>query len=322
MMFKQCKQKPPLIFIIALLISAALSIGTSHAYYQSIPFGTGIQLMDMTYSYDPATQTLVKSYTLKNISGNLLPLPSPRLVNLFLWSNNICSTSYVTMEFIGGSYSNLDQAATVSGNGTIDWNHDATPGLNSTEVFSSLPVQYTQNNVSYPYVNIPGGTWPNNTSRTVNVTFTGVQNCNWIQNMVYVIYDAGGGPSPTVIALSQFEALPGDGTVTLMWTTQSEKETAGFNIYRGKVGFGRSGRVKSDSELDAVEMEKINTNLISANGSATSGAEYTYTDDDVKNGFTYVYKLEDVDMNGVATEHGPVTATPGWIYSLFHHHNK
>ena len=321
-MKQRCSSSLKSIAIALLLAIAAMTANPAlvQAYYQAVPFTTGIQLINMTYSYDPSINTLVKSYTLKNISGT--PLPSPRLVNLFLWSNNICSASYVTMEFIGGSYSNLDQAATVSGDGTIDWNHDATPGLSSTVVFPVLPVQSIQNNVSYPYVNIPGGSWPNNVTRTVNVTFTGVQNCNWIQNMVYVIYNAGGGPSPTVIALSQFEALPGDGTVTLMWTTQSEKETAGFNIYRGKVGFGRSGRVASDSELDSVEMEKINTTLIPAKGSATSGAEYTYTDDDVKNGFTYVYKLEDVDMNGVATEHGPVTATPRWIYSLFHHHNK
>ena len=237
--------------------------------------------------------------------------------------------SYLTMDYIGNSaYLNLDQGASVINDGLINWNYSVDPAyLSSTVVFgTTLPVQSAQTNVSYPYVTIPVAApltgWVSNEEVVVNVTFTGVQNCNWIQNMVYVIYNAGTGPSPTVIALSQFEALPGDGTVTLMWTTESEKETAGFNIYRGKVGFGRSGHVKSDSELDAVEMEKINTTLIPAKGSATSGAEYTYTDDDVKNGFTYVYKLEDVDTNGVATEHGPVTATPRWIYSLFHHHNK
>ena len=325
-MFKQCKQKPPLIFIIALLISATLSIGTAQAYYQQLPFTTGIQLINMTYSYNPSTQTLTKSYTLKNISG--MTLPSPRLVNLFLWSNNICSTSYVTMGYNGASaYSNLDQGASVNNNGLIDWNHDVNPAnLSSTVVFPALPVQSAQTNVSYPYVNIPvanldpliPGGWANNEQVTVTVTFTGVLNCNWIQNMVSVIYDAGGGGSPTVIALSQFEALPGDGAVTLMWTTESEKDTTGFNIYRGKVGFGRSGRVN----LDSVEMEKINTTLIQSKGSATTGAEYTYTDDDVKNGFTYIYKLEDVDINGVATEHGPVTVTPRWIHSLYHlfHH--
>jgi hypothetical protein len=39
--------------------------------------------------------------------------------------------------------------------------------------------------------------------------------------------------------------------------------------------------------------------------------EYTFTDDAVANGTTYWYKLVDVDLNGVRTEHGPIFATPG-----------
>jgi hypothetical protein len=318
MMIKKCKPIPPRLFIIALFLAAALLTGTANAYWQSVPFTTVIQLDAMTYSYDPSTETLTKSYTFTNVSA--LTLLTPRLVNLFLWSNNICSTSYVTMGYDGSSsYSNLDQAAIANNDGLINWNQDATPPLSSAVVFPALPVQSTQSNVSYPYVNIPVANpnpgWAPGEQVTVNVTFTGVQNCNWIQNMVYVVYDTGGGGNPTVIVLSQFQALPGDGTVTLMWTTESEIDTAGFNIYRGKVGLGKSGRVKSDS----VEMDKINATLIPAKGSNTSGAEYSYTDDDVKNGFTYIYKLEDVDINGVATEHGPITATPRWIHSLFHH---
>ena len=306
-MIKRFKPLPLILFFITLFLTYPALTGQTQAYYQSVPFTTVIQLDGIAYSYDPSTQTLTKSYTLTNVSANTLL--TPRLVNLFLWSNNICSTSYVTMGYNGtGSYSNLDQAAVANNDGLINWNQDATPPLSSTAVFPALPVQSTQNSVSYPYVNIPVADpltgWAPNEQVTVNVTFTGVQNCNWIQNMVYVIYDAGVGPSPTVIKLSQFQALPGDGSVTIVWNTESEIDTAGFNIYRAKEG--------------STEMEKINDSLIPAKGSATAGAEYEYSDDDVKNGVTYIYQLEDVDTNGVATEHQPSKATPRWIYSLFH----
>ena len=89
-----------------------------------------------------------------------------------------------------------------------------------------------------------------------------------------------------------------------MWRTESEIDTAGFNIYRGVIG--------------SAEMTKLNDTLIPAKGTATSGAEYTYVDADVRNGVIYIYKLEDVDTAGTVTEHKPVRATPRWIYSLFH----
>jgi hypothetical protein len=38
------------------------------------------------------------------------------------------------------------------------------------------------------------------------------------------------------------------------------------------------------------------------------GAVYTFLDDNVVTGMTYYYWLEDVDVYGVATPHGPVTA--------------
>lgn len=99
-----------------------------------------------------------------------------------------------------------------------------------------------------------------------------------------------------------------------MWGTESEVDTAGFNIYRGIVRRGKFGRGGSDTS----EMEKINEALIPAKGSSASGDEYIYIDEDVKNGLTYMYQLEDVDMSGVATKHEPVKTTPRWIQSLFH----
>ena len=88
----------------------------------------------------------------------------------------------------------------------------------------------------------------------------------------------------------------------LVWVTESEIENAGFNIYRAETEDGTYVR--------------LSASLIPAQGTATSGATYIYADRDVVNRRTYFYKLEDMDVNGVATFHGPVSATPLFIYGI------
>ncbi|MCX5896278.1 MAG: hypothetical protein NTZ51_10670, partial [Proteobacteria bacterium] len=61
---------------------------------------------------------------------------------------------------------------------------------------------------------------------------------------------------------------------------------------------------------------KINSALISAKGSATQGASYEFVDTNARNGKTYYYKLEDIDLSGKATMHGPVSATPRWVFGM------
>ena len=105
---------------------------------------------------------------------------------------------------------------------------------------------------------------------------------------------------PTLISLSSFTAKASAGEVMLAWETASEIDNAGFNLYRSEDG----------------EYEQINGSLIPAKGSPTEGAVYEFVDNDVKNRTTYSYILEDVDFNGVTTEHGPVSATPRLIYGI------
>ena len=104
---------------------------------------------------------------------------------------------------------------------------------------------------------------------------------------------------PTAITLSSFDAKPGNHSVTLIWVTETEIDNAGFNIYRA----GADG-----------EFVKINAEIIPAQGTAASGAAYQFVDSGVQNRQTYSYKLEDVDLNGAATQYGPKTATPRFIY--------
>ena len=108
--------------------------------------------------------------------------------------------------------------------------------------------------------------------------------------------------SPTLIQLASFNAISKAGKVILRWATDSEVDNAGFNILR--------------SESESGEYTKINDALISAEGSSTDGASYSFADNDVQNRKTYYYKLEDIDLNGNSTMHGPVSATPRLIYGI------
>jgi hypothetical protein len=106
----------------------------------------------------------------------------------------------------------------------------------------------------------------------------------------------------TLIGLAELTANPKSSTVEVRWSTESEIENAGFNIYRAESKNG--------------EYTKINNFFIPAKGSTTQGASYEFIDTNVRNRKTYWYKLEDTDLNGISTMHGPVSATPRLIYEF------
>jgi hypothetical protein len=111
------------------------------------------------------------------------------------------------------------------------------------------------------------------------------------------------GESATVISLSFFTATPSNKEVIIKWSTESEIENTGFNLYRSESADG--------------DYAKINDALISAEGFSTQGASYEFIDKNVKNRKTYWYKLEDINLSGVSKFHGPIKATPKLIYGLF-----
>jgi outer membrane protein assembly factor BamB len=102
---------------------------------------------------------------------------------------------------------------------------------------------------------------------------------------------------PTAIELSDFSAESENKMVILNWLTESETDNAGFNIWRKGEYY-----------------KKINTSLIPAKGSTTTGSRYEFVDKNVLNRHNYFYILEDIDQNGVSTFHGPVQATPRFVY--------
>lgn len=100
----------------------------------------------------------------------------------------------------------------------------------------------------------------------------------------------------TLVEMSSFSSYPAFKEVRLAWKTVSEIDNFGFNIYRAESKDG--------------PYIKINDKIIPAEGSPVSGADYSFVDTGVKNRKTYYYQLEDIDMYGVSSLHGPINAVP------------
>lgn len=96
------------------------------------------------------------------------------------------------------------------------------------------------------------------------------------------------------VTLADLRAEAQSDHVLVSWETVSEVNNQGFNLYRS---------TSPDSAG-----EKINPTLIpsQAPGSA-QGAVYTWQDADVTAGTTYYYTLEDLDLSGASSLHGPVS---------------
>lgn len=99
------------------------------------------------------------------------------------------------------------------------------------------------------------------------------------------------------VTLNAFDAAQQqDGTTLVNWQTASELDTVGFNVWR-------SADVSAPTE-------RLNAALIPALASGTpQGASYEFSDA-TANGTAYYYWLEDIDVNGQSTLHGPVLAQP------------
>lgn len=82
-------------------------------------------------------------------------------------------------------------------------------------------------------------------------------------------------------------------TVLVEWSTASELNTAGFNIYR--------------SENPEGPFSRINTDLIPASLDPLTGGQYKYQDEPVAPGKLYYYQLEELETGGGSTRFGPIS---------------
>ena len=105
----------------------------------------------------------------------------------------------------------------------------------------------------------------------------------------------GGDAGPLAVTLADFGAVQQGDAVLLTWETNSELNNRGFNLYRGTSA--------------AAPDRQLNETLIPSQSQGNPGGfVYTWEDRaDLVPGTTYFYWVEDVDINGAATMHGPVS---------------
>jgi hypothetical protein len=77
--------------------------------------------------------------------------------------------------------------------------------------------------------------------------------------------------------------------IEIRWVTETEFETAGFNIYRSESAEGA--------------FVQINETLIASAADPAAGASYSFTDGTVEAGKTYYYRLEDVEYDNSRQQH-------------------
>lgn len=177
--------------LLVLFVTAKLTLAATWTAISPAPADSKFSLQGLQYHHNPATNQVTFTYQLKNITG--AAIPNPRVVNLFTWSNDICTTPWLTMAYGGsGLFSNADQSATaVSPDGYFDWHSLITtpaPPLNSSGLFPSLPVQSTQAGVSYPFWYICTSTanvWANQETATFSTSWS-VLNPYWIQSLNWI----------------------------------------------------------------------------------------------------------------------------------------
>jgi hypothetical protein len=100
--------------------------------------------------------------------------------------------------------------------------------------------------------------------------------------------------SPLAATLASLTAEARPGHVLLAWETTSELDTLGFTVLR--------------STAPGAHPARIGFAPSPSPGSA-QGASYQWQDAKVEAGDTYWYWVEDVDLSGVATRHGPVSVS-------------
>lgn len=82
--------------------------------------------------------------------------------------------------------------------------------------------------------------------------------------------------------------------VRVTWKTETEMNTAGFNLYRS-------------TSPDGPFTEKVNEALIPPSADPLTGKEYTYVDTSAQGGVTYYYELQEVERNGNINRFGPIS---------------
>jgi hypothetical protein len=105
--------------------------------------------------------------------------------------------------------------------------------------------------------------------------------------------------NPLPVELAALTAnLVNDG-IQLQWTTFSEINNLGFEVWRS---------INNDENFRLLSGYQNNSDLVGAGNSSTT-QEYGYLDQDIQAGHTYYYQLWDISFDGERVSHAPVSVS-------------
>ncbi len=90
-----------------------------------------------------------------------------------------------------------------------------------------------------------------------------------------------------VLIVVETTAVASSAAITVEWSTASELNTVGFNLYRGENKDG--------------PFTRINPEVIPASPDPLVGGSYVFTDTGIALGRTYYYQLEEVETGGTTS---------------------
>ena len=157
------------------------------------------------------------------------------------------------------------------------------------------------------YVSLCTMTWEiaDNSENSGLIWFESATGINSIQpnGIIIEAFNGSGDISleePTPLILSSFSAAYAAENLTLCWSTHSEANNMGWNIYRGY----------SEDAILNDETIMVNSCLIPGAGTTTEPTDYVFIDERyhyLVSESTYWYWLESVDNSGITEMYGPIS---------------
>jgi len=128
--------------------------------------------------------------------------------------------------------------------------------------------------------------------RQVGLVMAAVVALTWPVCAMSGLQSRGENPPKACEGESKDEALKN----TLKWTTASEVENFGFDIYRG--------------DLEEGPFEKMTEDPLPGAGTTDEPQSYLWEDFDIEKGRDYFYYIESISMSGVRERFSPIIKAP------------
>ena len=185
---------------------------------------------------------------------------------------------------------NSDTAGTISAGSLVSEN-ESPPGTVNLAAARGTPYTGSGRLINLKFMVQPGAT----PGATTTLQFT---QFNFGEGPAANFSDTGlfTAQAPNAVKLAGFTATAYDNGVFLQWKTGFEASNLGFNIYRAE----KRGLTRVNPDVLA------GSALVTGSAPLTAGRSYDWFDNTAPNKRGTLYFVEDIDLNGTRTLHGPI----------------